>query len=78
MGGGLLAGCVMTYRLSGWSKQALSIPGNDIIASVRGLELGFWLLEQKQTVLYPFNSCRAENALPENSMVMIESPHFWI
>lgn len=35
---------IITYRLSGLSRQVVSIPGNDIMVSARRCELGFWLL----------------------------------
>lgn len=34
---------IVTYWLLPW-RQALSIPGDDIMVSVRWLEFGFWLL----------------------------------
>ena len=41
--------CVITYGLSDLSRQALSIPGNDITVSVSLAELGFWLLWRQKT-----------------------------
>ncbi len=40
---------VITYGLSGLSRQALSIPGNVIMLSTSRLELGFWLLWSQET-----------------------------
>lgn len=43
---------VITYGLSDLSRQALSIPGNDIMVSISRLEAGFWLLcSQKKHIV---------------------------
>lgn len=43
-------GEVITYKSSGLSRHALSIPGNDIMVSTRWLEEGFLLLWKQRTV----------------------------
>lgn len=45
--------CEITYGLSDLSRQALSIPGNDIMASISLLELGFLLLWGQKTNSQP-------------------------
>ena len=42
-----IAGSIITYWLSDVSRQALSIPGNDIMVSTRWLDFGFWLLRSQ-------------------------------
>lgn len=43
----------ITYGLAGSSRQALSIPGNDVMVSTSWLELGFRFLWNHKTIVQP-------------------------
>lgn len=64
---------VITYGSSDLSRQALSIPGNDIMASMSWLELGFWFLQSQKTNSQPQHEDKENSSVNYIIVTMIRT-----